>query len=422
MSLVSSHSIRWIVAQIGAREHYAVARSLHSRGHLERLYTDFWCGPALKSLRYAPQPLKSLAGRQHPSIPSKKVVAFSASTLSHELSGFLGRRFSQHPVGRTSSDATYSEYIRTGVDFSQRLLGHLKKQNLVSGEHAFFGYNTGCLETLGWLREQGIFSVVDQIDPGSVEEDLVLMEREKWPGWEAQTGRIPAAYHERMRAEWELASRVLVNSPWAAQALAQQGVPEEKLLVVPLAFEPTVQEAERLKALNESEPLLVLWLGTVNLRKGIAYLVEAARLLERTSIQFLVAGPLEISESVVAAAPVNMNFMGRVDRADAAKLYKKADVFVLPTISDGFAITQLEAMANGLPVITTPRCGEVVTSGINGFVVPPGDGAALAEAILALDEDRMKLQAMSHAAKLRSADFSLNHYADLLEEAVPVNS
>ncbi|RYF45850.1 MAG: glycosyltransferase, partial [Cytophagaceae bacterium] len=78
----------------------------------------------------------------------------------------------------------------------------------------------------------------------------------------------------------------------------------------------------------------------------------------------------------------------------------------------------LEAMANGLPVVTTPRCGEVVTNGLNGMLVPPRDAQALAEAIRTLDQDRSRLCEMSRAARRRSTDFSLQRYAAELEGAV----
>jgi glycosyltransferase involved in cell wall biosynthesis len=93
-------------------------------------------------------------------------------------------------------------------------------------------------------------------------------------------------------------------------------------------------------------------------------------------------------------------------------------VFVLPTVSDGFAITQVEAMAQALPVITTPNCGEVVTPGIDGLIVPPFDGEALAAAISKLDQDRPLLKEMSYRALDKSAHFYLPRQAQLVEEAV----
>ena len=121
---------------------------------------------------------------------------------------------------------------------------------------------------------------------------------------------------------------------------------------------------------SKSSPLKVLFLGQVILRKGIQYLIAAARLLERENIRFDVVGPIGISREAMATAPGNVTFHGRTGRDQAADCYRRSHLFVLPTLSDGFAITQLEAMAHGLPVITTPCCGEVVSDGVDGFIVP----------------------------------------------------
>jgi glycosyltransferase involved in cell wall biosynthesis len=161
--------------------------------------------------------------------------------------------------------------------------------------------------------------------------------------------------------------------------------------------------------------LTVLWLGQVILRKGIQYLVQSARLLTDRPVRFVVAGPIGVSREALASAPGNMSFLGPVARDRAPELFRAADLFVLPTLSDGFAITQLEAMAHGLPVITTPNCGDVVTDGVDGRVVPAGDAAALAAAIHELTGDRRRLGEMGRAAAEKAKLFSLARLAGQLE-------
>jgi glycosyltransferase involved in cell wall biosynthesis len=131
-----------------------------------------------------------------------------------------------------------------------------------------------------------------------------------------------------------------------------------------------------------------------------------------------VAGPIGISEKAIASAPPNMQFLGRITRDQTQNLYREADVFVLPTVSDGFAITQLEAMAHAVPVIATPNCGDVVTDGVDGRLVAAHDGSALAEAIGRMNEDREGLVAMSVMALLKSRQFGLRRFAELVNEAM----
>ena len=404
---------QWIVAQIGAREHYAVARALQERDQLRRLYTDFWASDN-PFMQRAPGPLRALANRRHADVPAAKVTAFSGATL-----GAAAKAMALAKTGRraTGIEADYREFARVGRDFARRCVRDLAKRGVSADKDAFFGYNTGCLETLRWLERRGVPTVVGQIDPGRAEEELVRAEAEKWPGWATAIGRIPDAYYARLEAEWDAASHVLVNSSWSREALITQGVNAKKIVVVPLAYEaPAMPKIS--SARDDNAPLQVLWLGSVMLRKGIQYLLEAALLLKKTSIRFVVAGPIYIDEAKIANAPANVEFVGRVERDRAAELYRQADVFALPTISDGFAITQLEAMAHGLPVVTTPNCGDVVTPGIDGTIVPVGDAKALAAALLGLDEDREKLRAMKVAAREKSRQFSLQRFADGLDGAL----
>jgi glycosyltransferase involved in cell wall biosynthesis len=107
-----------------------------------------------------------------------------------------------------------------------------------------------------------------------------------------------------------------------------------------------------------------------------------------------------------------------VPRDCVGELYSAADVFVLPTVSDGFAITQLEAMAHGVPVITTPNCGEVVEHGRNGYVVPARDARALADAILEFVRNPGLAAAMRPACIARAAEFSPDAYRSRLIEII----
>jgi glycosyltransferase involved in cell wall biosynthesis len=401
-------SFRWIVSQIGARQHFGVPRGFLHKDELRLLYTEAWCRHGRSVLCHGPKIIRAFAGRYHPDIPNSKVVSFNLGTL-YNRARFTNRN--------TDVVAEHMHYLRFGKWFSTRVANDLSRRELNPEQDMFFGFNTGCLETIQMLSERRIFTVCDQIDPARVEEQLIYDEAERWPGWQKLPGRIPAAYWERMNAEWAAASMVLVNSDWSRKALIKQGVPSAKIAVIPISYEP---EKLRLPARrNMDKPITVLWLGLVNLRKGIQYLIEAARLLQHNPrIRFVIAGPILIAEHAVKSAPPNMQFLGKITRTETGPLYRSADVFVLPTLSDGFAVSQLEAMSQALPVIATTNCGEVVTPGVDGLIVPAYDASALAEAIQKLDDDRNLLREMSYRALDKSTHFYLPRQVDRLEEAV----
>ncbi len=271
---------------------------------------------------------------------------------------------------------TYEAYLQTDSDFAAAA-ARLK----LPAHKIFFGYSYASLETLAAEKQRGMLTVLDQIDPGAVEFHLVKEEMTRFPEMVDSPPEFPVTYYERNQQEWALADRVVVNSQFAREALIKQGVAPEKLFVLPLCYESDEisrkPESEKSGKPKAGSPLRVLFLGQVILRKGIQYLIEVARMLEHENVQFDVVGPIGITAAAVANAPRNLTFHGRATRDQSASWYRQADVFVLPTLSDGFAITQLEAMAYGLPVVTTPCCGEVVSDGVDGFVVPPRDVATL---------------------------------------------
>ncbi len=179
------------------------------------------------------------------------------------------------------------------------------------------------------------------------------------------------------------------------------GVPADKIRICPLGYRK-VSQAEVDRRQYQRGRLRVLWLGTLCLRKGIVYAIEAASRLKKRGVDFTFTGPLDVR---LPALPSNCRYIGKTPRVGVGELYASHDIFILPTLSDGFAITQLEAMAHGLPVVATPNCGEVVEQGVSGLVVPPRDSRALANAIMEIGEDPHKLEQMSLAALKRSEDF-----------------
>lgn len=403
-------SRHWIVSQIGAREHYAIPRALHDRDRLRQLFTDAWCGWGHSLLRHFSDPIRSLANRYHPDLPRPAVTAYTLDALAHRIRSFFN---SVEP----GSPAYYAHHRRIGARFARKVRRTLEAREANFDQSVFFGYNTACLETLEYLEATQCLTIVDQIDPGRVHKKIVQNEAERWPGWSRQVPVIDERFESRLEAEWEKATVVVVNSDWSKKGLIDQGVPQEKIEVVPLAYDSLVNPSA-LNRHRDDESVHVLWLGTVNLAKGIQYLLEAARSLAEAPIRFSIVGPIEITEKAITSAPSNVNFMGQVPRDKTTSWYRSADVFVLPTLSDGFAITQLEAMAHGLPVVVTPNCGKVVTDGEDGFQVPPRDAEALVEVFTSILEDPACITYMGRKALETAQTFTLDRVADRLLEIV----
>ena len=115
------------------------------------------------------------------------------------------------------------------------------------------------------------------------------------------------------------------------------------------------------------------------------------------------------------ADDVRVKWFGPVTQKQAAETYRAADVFILPTLSDGFAITQLEAQAHSLPVITSRFCGGVIESGRNGMILEEPSAACIAAAIRDCIADPSRLQHFAAASRV-AKEFTIDALAQRLQE------
>ena len=151
---------------------------------------------------------------------------------------------------------------------------------------------------------------------------------------------------------------------------------------------------------HDKSPLQLLYVGTWLDRKGVYYLVEALRIVlrERPNVELTVAGCLCPEETIQGAFPEELRGKIKVrpcvKRNDMPALYQEHDIFLLPSLMEGMPLALMEAMASGMPVITTETSGmaDVVDDGYNGVLVLPANAESLALAIIRL-HDSVELRA-----------------------------
>jgi glycosyltransferase involved in cell wall biosynthesis len=161
---------------------------------------------------------------------------------------------------------------------------------------------------------------------------------------------------------------------------------------------------------QQAGPLRLLFVGNVIQRKGLHNILAALAILSSDIWQLSIVGKMDaandyakIIQQQASRLPAGaVTFYGRLDDEQLAQQYRRHHLFVLPSY-EGFGIVYLEAMRFGLPVIaaTAGAAQEIVTAGENGFLVNPGDAAALAGHVRDLHGNRERLLAMSYAAHRR---------------------
>lgn len=402
------------VAQMGAREHYAIPVILFKAGMLAHFFTDTYSGKG-SWLAAAVRGLAALFPRW---APVARTLGRSASLPRDKVSSFnlLGLGFA-YKLSRARTEEERRDIYLWGVRRFNRAI--LKRGDLLRRGQGIYAFNGACLELFDFGASREMKLILNQIHPSLYEERLMAEESARWPDWETE----PARVHEdesfwRGKAEWELADAIVVNSEFTRQALEALGAEPAKIRIVPLGID-TDRFYPRAVS-RPSGPVNFLFLGTVGLRKGIQYALEAFRLVSAKNATLTVAGGVDsrFKGERLRDYSGRINLTGPIPRREVLKLYHEADVFVFPTISDGFGLTQLEAMAAGLPVIATPNCGGVVRDGVDGFIVPIRNPEALAEKMELLAGNPELLARMSQNARIRAQDFSLEKYGERLVEAI----
>ncbi len=337
-------------------------------------------------------------GRFHPELAKARITASNVAAFTFELKASVTR------------ENGWKLITRRNEWFQRHAVAQLAQNKTTNGDHTVFAYSYAAERIFKFARERGWRTVLGQIDPGPAEERIVAGLHEKFAArWEA----APKEYWDRWRNECELADQILVNSAWSRDALLGEGMPAEKISVVPLAYETAERSFERRypHAFNSERPLRVLFLGQISLRKGVGQLLEAVKLLAGEDVEFWFVGPAQME---IPQHP-NVRSFGVVPRLEVDRYYRDADVFILPTLSDGFGLTQLEAQSWKLPVVASRHCGEVVRDGFNGVVLEEVSAEAIADVLLRFLRSPQILSGMSARSGV-SDRFSLKTLAASLQD------
>jgi glycosyltransferase involved in cell wall biosynthesis len=258
------------------------------------------------------------------------------------------------------------------------------RSRLVPGDHLIssYGYTNASFK---WVRAHGGKTFLD--GGNSHPENFWAILSEEHRRWKCPYPPVGRHHYRRAVAMMEDVDFVLSPSSFVTESFLTRGFSAEQIIrnVYPLDLgcftpPPMSRPADR--------PLTIISTGTVTLRKGTPYLLEAFRLIQRVEpharlcLTSLIADNMKPVLAQYADLPIDWSPPLR--HPQLAERLRGADIFVLPSLEDGFARTVAEALACGLPVITTPNTGasDLIRAGENGEIVPIRDPQAIADAVL----------------------------------------
>ena len=367
MRVIYSTGAKFGGGGIGTTAYYTV-RSLFQQGLLQRLL----CGASAPT-----------------DIPGDKIRALGiASRALRKAASF---------------DTTRWLWYLESLIFDAWASRHLEPADLF---HVWSNYG---LTSLRRARAMGMVSIVER---ASTHPAFYLrLFKEEYRRW-GLTFRAPGAALRRIVAEMGAADYVLIPSDFVRRTFLAEGFPEERLLQLPFG----VDTARFCPAEQPSfHPFRVLFVGQIGIGKGVPYLLEAWRKLGWRDAELWLVGRVDPSSAPILGRWNGLPGVRYVPYTpDPVALYQQSDVFALPTLQEGSALVTYEALACGLPLVTTPNAGSVARDNVEGFIIPIRDVDSLASRLERLRADEPLRQEMRQAARRRAEAFTWKRYGEEL--------
>jgi glycosyltransferase involved in cell wall biosynthesis len=209
----------------------------------------------------------------------------------------------------------------------------------------------------------------------------------------------------REEREYELAHEIVVPSTFVHRTMVERSGLKDKIILLPLGvdaqrFHPTARAiADRIARIERGDRLRVMTVGSFSYQKGALDVAAVADRL-RGCASFRFVGDLPRETRVLRRACAGLiEFLPRVPEYELPTQYSWGDAFLFPTVQDGYAVVVAQAQASGLPIITTPNGSgpDLITPGVNGWIVPIRSPQAIVDILLACDRDRALLKRVAEA-------------------------
>jgi glycosyltransferase involved in cell wall biosynthesis len=366
--------------------------------------------------RFLPGPIRAeCLRRTYPMAAKKLRTRPGRESLRLAAQKFRWSRLNRHEEGWASLDQVYQDLDRAVA----RRIKHRGPAKTVDG---IYGYEDGCLETFRAARGRGLKCFYDlPIAYWETVQKLLDEEKQRLPEWEPTLvgTRDSSAKLERKSAELALADVVICPSAFVLDSLPPAIRQSRHCLVAEFGSPPRNWDAAS-RPSQASDKLRILFAGSMTQRKGLADVFAAMKLLKRTDVELVVMGspiaPMEFYYSQYRG----FTYMSTRPHHEVLKLMQSCDALVLPSLAEGRALVQQEALANGLPLIITKNTGgeDLIVEGETGFLVPVRSPDKIAEKIAWLADHRDALPPMRLAAIKKADEYPWQRYTDRILSAL----
>lgn len=280
------------------------------------------------------------------------------------------------------------------------------------------GYEKSCLDTFQFARQCGIKTILDlaQVHSGFIQQ---LRQQTTFFSSITGTEKLFQSIHRLKQEEYSYSDQVICLSDFAANTMLQNGFSKEKLHIANLGFDP--KRFQPKSTYQQSAKLQLIYVGIVTRRKGIHLLIELMQSIEALPVHLTVVGPWGDASDLLNTKSTypNITYIPYLHHEALAERLQQADVFVLPSYLDSWAAVVLEAMACGLPVITTTQTGasEVVGNDA-GVVLTRVDILGLRKAIDLYLSTPTLIEQHGRQAVVKAYSYTWNTYFDRITDLI----
>lgn len=236
-----------------------------------------------------------------------------------------------------------------------------------------------------------------------------------FPEWSDGAFGEHSGFLELQRREHAEATCIVSASSFTRRTLVDSGVDPTKIVTIPYgvdanAFQPSTGRPSGSK-------VRFLFVGAIGARKGVPVLLQAWAALSGKGGELTLVGPVHPKDEHLLGHRPHVKILGKRPHIDLPAIFAEHDVFVFPSLFEGFGLVILEAMASGLPVITTDATAgpDVISEGEDGFVVPAGDPEALRDRMAWSLENPRRINEMGRAARETARRYSWERYGQAWE-------
>jgi starch synthase len=293
---------------------------------------------------------------------------------------------------------------------------------LEAGLDAVYAYEDGARRTFDSARRCGAAAIYE-LPLGyykGVAREIRRAQKER-QGFGQVAYEEPHWKQSRKDAELGLADAVIVPCAWAARSLSYNDACGKK----PVAIVPYGTPADETTARTGRPrgPFTVLFAGQVGLRKGAPHLIDAWERLRLKDARLWMAGSMNLGRGYLAEHSGSFQHLGPIPRVRLLEVMREADLFVFPSLAEGFGLVIGEAMASGVPVLTTVNTGgpELIKDGREGWCVPAHDTDSLTERIEWAYSNRDALYEMGKLARQKAERWTWADYRRKLAEELSRN-